>query len=75
MLLKKEKETVEIIDMPNQKNIKTLEEKENYKCLGILEMDTIKQMGMNEELKKESLRRTRKLLRRKQDVTQNQSWF
>ena len=30
----------------------TLEEKENYKYLGILEADTIKQMEMKEKVKK-----------------------
>ena len=39
-----------------------LREKETYKYLGILEADTIKQGKMKEEIKKEYLRRTRKLL-------------
>ena len=37
------KESAEGIGLPNQENIKTLWEKENYKYLRILEVDTIKQ--------------------------------
>ena len=35
---------------------------ENYKNLGILETDIIKQAGMKEKIRKEYLRRTRKFL-------------
>ena len=38
---------------------------ETYKYLGILEGDTIKQAKMKEKIKKEYLRRTRKLLETK----------
>ena len=48
--------------LQNQDKIRTLGEKETYKYLGILEADTIKQVEMNEKIKKEYLRRTRKLL-------------
>ena len=34
------------IEVPNQDKIRTLGEKETYKCLSILEADTIKQMEM-----------------------------
>ena len=53
------------IELPNQNKIRTLGEKETYKYLGILEADTIKQMEMKDKIKKEYLRRTRKLLRTK----------
>ena len=42
----------------------TLGEKETYKSLGILKADTIKQVGMEEKIKKEYLR-TKKLLETK----------
>ena len=42
-----------------------LREKETYKYLGILEADTIKQKEMKGKIKKEYLRRTRKLLETK----------
>ena len=45
----------------NKNKIKTLAEKETYKYLGILEVDTIKQAEMKEKIQKEYLRRTRKL--------------
>ena len=53
------------MELPNQVKIRTLEEKETYKYLGILEADTIKKVEMKEKIKKEYLRRTRKLLETK----------
>ena len=53
------------MELPNQDKIKTLAEKEMYKYLGILEADTIKQVEMKEKIKKEYLKRTRKLLETK----------
>ena len=50
------------MELPNQEQIRTLEENENYKYLGILEADTIKQVQMKDTIRKEYLRRTRKLL-------------
>ena len=49
----------------NQEKIRTLGDKETYKYLGILEADTTKQLEMKEKIKKEYLRRTRKLLKTK----------
>ena len=49
------------MELPNQDKIRTLGEKENCKYLGILEADNIKQVEMKEKIKKEYLRRTRKL--------------
>ena len=49
------------MELPNQDKIRTFGEKEAYKYLGILEADTIKQVEMKEKIKKEYLRRTRKL--------------
>ena len=37
----REREGAERIELPNQEKIRTLDEKENYKYLGILEADTI----------------------------------
>ena len=51
------------MEQPNQEKIRTLEEKENYKLLGVLEADTIKQEEMKE--KKDYFWRTRKLLETK----------
>ena len=48
--------------LPNHDKIRTLGEKETYKYLGILEVDTVKQVDMKEKIKKEYLRRTRNLL-------------
>ena len=50
------------MELPNQEKIWTLGEKETYKYLGILEADTIKQVEMKEKIKKEYLRKIRKLL-------------
>ena len=54
-------EIMQGIELPNQGRIRTFREKENYKYLGILETDTIKQAEMKEKgFKKEYLWRTRK---------------
>ena len=53
------------IELPNQDKIRTLAENETYKYLGILEVDTIKQVEMKNKIQKEYLRRTRKLLETK----------
>ena len=53
------------IELLNQDKIRTLGEKETYKYLCLLETDTIKQVEMKEKIKKEYLRRTRKLLETK----------
>ena len=55
------RQRTEVIQLSNQKRIRTLGEKENYKYLGILETDTMKQAEMNEKIRKEFLRTTRKL--------------
>ena len=49
------------MELQNQDKIRTLGEKETYKCLGILEGETLKQTKMKEKIKKEYLRRARKL--------------
>ena len=56
------------MELPNHDRIRTLEEKETYKYLGILEADTIKQVQMKDTIRKEYLRRTRKLLETKLSV-------
>ena len=38
------------VELPNQVVIRTLGEKETYKYLGILEADTIKQVGIKEQI-------------------------
>ena len=53
------------MELPSQDKIRTLEEKETYKYLGILEADTIKQVETKDKIKKEYQRRTRKLLETK----------
>ena len=40
------------VELPNQVEIRTLEEKETYKYLGILKADTIKQVERKEKFKK-----------------------
>ena len=53
------------MELPSQDKIRTLEEKKTFKYLGILEADTIKQVEMKDKIKKEHLRRTKKLLETK----------
>ena len=53
------------MELPNQDKIRTHGENETYKYLGILEADTIKQVEMKDKIRKEYLRRTRKLLEKK----------
>ena len=53
------------MELTNHDRIRTLEENETYKYLGILEADTIKQVQMKDMIRKEYLRRTRKLLETK----------
>ena len=48
------------MDLPNHDKIRTLGEEENLQILGILEADTIKQVGMKDKIWKEYLKRTRK---------------
>ena len=53
------------MEQPNHDKIRTLGEEETYKYLGILEAGTIKQVQMKYKIRKEYLRRTRKLLETK----------
>ena len=53
------------IELPNHDKIRMLEENETYKYLGILEADTFKQVQMKDTIRKEYLRRTRKLFETK----------
>ena len=50
------------MEQPNHDKFRTLGENETYEYLGILEADTMKQMEMKDKIRKEYLRRTRKLL-------------
>ena len=50
------------MELPNQDKIRTPEEKETYKYLGILEADTIKHVEMKDKIQKEYNSKTRKLL-------------
>ena len=54
--------TTDGMELPNQDKIRTLGEKETYKCLGVSETDTIKKVEMKDKIQKEYLRLTRKLL-------------
>ena len=56
------KQMTEGIDKQLKKKIRKLGEKETFKYLVILKADTIKQMKMKEKIKKEHLKRTKKLL-------------
>ena len=53
------------MELPNCDKIRTLGENETYQYLGILEADTIKQVEIKDKIRKEYLRRTRKLLETK----------
>ena len=52
-------------ELPNQDKIRTVTENETYKYLGFLEAVTIKQVEMKHNIRKEYLKRTRKLLETK----------
>ena len=54
MLIRKNEKRymTEGMELPKQEKIRTLGEKETYKYLGILEVDTIKQVEMKEKLRK-----------------------
>ena len=53
------------MELPNHNRIRTLEENETYKYLGILDADTIKQVQMKDTIRKEYFRGIRKLLEKK----------
>ena len=46
------RQIIEGTELSNQERIRTLGEKENYRYLGILEVDTIKQVDMKEKIRK-----------------------
>ena len=50
------------IKMPDGEMLKSLEEGDNYKHLGVLEANTIKHQSMKETVRKKYLRRVRKVL-------------
>ena len=54
LMISRKWETMKWIELPNQEYIWSLEEKENYKYLGILEVDIIKQVDMKEKYEKNS---------------------
>ena len=56
MMKSRKRKIMEGIELPNQERIRTLRERENYKYLGILEADTIKQVEMEEKRRKEYFR-------------------
>ena len=45
-------ETIEVIDMPNQENSRSYGEKKNFKYLGKVQADAIKEAEMKEKIKK-----------------------
>ena len=51
------------IDLPEGQNLKSLEEGEGYRYLGILESDKVKSVEMKDILRKEYYHRVRKILR------------
>ena len=53
------------IELPHGETIKSLEEVEGYKYLGILECDILKSSEMKEQLRNEYFRRIRKILKSK----------
>ena len=59
------KTTTDVMELPNQDKSRTLAENETYKYSDILEANIIKQVEMKEKIRKEYLRRTRKLLETK----------
>ena len=69
LVMKSCKHLTDGTELPNQDKIRTLGENETYKYLDIFEAVTIKQVKMKEKIKKEYLRKTRKLLE-----TKKSSW-
>ena len=61
----KKRHMTDVMELPNHDKIRTLEENETYKYLGILEADTMKHMEMKDTIQNEYLRRKRKLLENK----------
>ena len=59
------KDTKNPMELPNEEKIRTHGKKESYKFSEILGAHTIKQVEMKEKIKKEYLRRTKKLLETK----------
>ena len=57
------RQTIEGIELPNQKRIRKRDGKKTYKYFGILEADTIKQAEMKEQISKEYPRRTKNLFK------------
>ena len=53
------------IHLPNDKVIKSLEEGESYKYLGVLEADEVMVNEMKDKVKKDYYRRVRKALEKK----------
>ena len=55
MLIRKsgKRQIMEWIKLPNKERIRQIGEKENYKYLGTLEPDTIKQVRMKKTIRKE----------------------
>ena len=51
------------IELPNGKKIRSLDDQEGYKYLGILHFDDIKHKEVKEKLRKEYARRVRKILK------------
>ena len=47
------RQITEGIELPNQEKVRKLREKETYKYLWTLEVETIKQAGIKEKIKKE----------------------
>ena len=64
LIMKSGKRHMTGVELPNRGKIRTLEETETYKYLGILKADNNKHEEMKEKKKKknEYLRRTRKLI-------------
>ena len=60
MMLNEKREAVEGIELCKQECTGMFREKEIYRCLRILEVDTIKQIKMKEKIRKEYLRRMKK---------------
>ena len=61
----RKREATERTELQNEEIIGKLGEKENYKYLGKLEAGTIKQAEMKEKIRKDYLRRIRRLLETK----------
>ena len=69
----RKRQRTEVVELPNQQKNRTLGEKETYKYLGILEVDTIKHVEMRENFFKRVYQKKGKNYTKPSYITENSS--